>query len=606
MIQTIYQIGAAIMDDSEYSEFFHPWGNPFPGREDQAKVIVAEIEDSVLAQVYVESFRKEYLRRYLFREGSTKGRATNSVPTVPFIDLNTSFGKVEQSFKNYHHDFIKPDELAKVKAALKEINLEKGTSYLFTFKIDGKYLGEYPKYKNLFIENAYRGFYEKQYSGLKVSKHNDYVCALSGMRGTVFGFVDSLGFTVNDDGFMRSGFDQSTSYKMFPVSAEAAVILSGVSSLVFTRDFSRNFSGSIKYLILPKFLSHHKPEVIKEVFDLFKEKNALHLTSEKSNKGSSGFINQTENILDEIIQDEQLGASNIFYDILFYEDKQSQLSLLLQVSDIRPSRLKAIMATKRLVERFYAPLTNFDDGKKHYTFQINLATIKNFLITDQGKNKIPHPFFYKVTEALFYGQPITQETFVHFLILRFRKLFKELHENEYGFPTAVKEGFVILQFLFQSNTFQNHSTRNLMEKQKTTENKVALNALQFIKQHPEFFKSEFKKGAFLFGCLIAKLLRKQPNNAFLKQLNDLNIDRKFIEKKFPTLINKLRQYDLGYKDISQMEVAAAEFMMDQNHVSKDDISLAVTLGIVLQKEFDIRSWKETSAEAEANIETQTI
>ncbi len=604
MIQTLYQIGAAIHNDDEYSRFFQPWGNPFPGREDDAKVIVAEIENGSFIKVVLENFRSDYLGKYLFREGSTKGRATNSVPTVPFIDIDTSFAKVEQSFKNYKHAFAKSSELTRVKAALSEINLEKGTSYLFTFKIDGKYLGEYSKYRDIFIQNAYRGFFEKNYSGIKMSRKDDYVCALSGIRTTVYGFVDVMGFTVNDDSFMRNGFDQAQSYKMFPVSSKAAVILSGITSLVFTNDFSKHFSGSIKYIILPKFIGNNRPELIKEVFELFKERNAFNITSENSAKGSAGFIKGTEDMIEEIILDERLHSQDIFYDILFYEDKKSQLSLLLQVSDVQPSRLRTIMEVKKGLEKFYAPLTNFDDGSKHYNFHINLVTIKDFLLTEQGKKQIPHPYFFRVTEALFYGQKINQKTFVHFLLLRFRKLFKERHGNEYAFPTAVKEGFVIFQFLFRQNLKPKSS--NQMNLLNTKDSKVALNALQFIDQHPDFFNVEFKKGAFIFGCLVSKLLRKQPNNAFLKQLNDLYLDRKIVEKKFPKLINKLRQYDVNYKEISDMEVVLATSMMDQNPISKEDISLAVTLGLVLQKEFDVRSWKEASKDIPTNIETQTI
>lgn len=39
MISTLYNIGKAIQNDSDYADYFQAWGNPFPGRENEAKVI---------------------------------------------------------------------------------------------------------------------------------------------------------------------------------------------------------------------------------------------------------------------------------------------------------------------------------------------------------------------------------------------------------------------------------------------------------------------------------------------------------------------------------------------------------------------------------------
>ena len=262
MIQTLYQIGQAIKDDPEYEQYFQPWGNPYPKQD--ANIIVIDVVNEKYKNISIEILRTKYLKNYLYKLGSTRGRATNSVPTVPYITPKSSFGKLAQSIKSYKHDFIQKDELEKVEKALSNLELTDEIPHLITFRIDGRYLGEIPELVESFEDKAFETNFKKVYA-TKDSKASDYICALSGKKTTVYGFVDSLGFTVNDDAYMRNGFDQSNSYKMFPVGIDALKTLNGIKSLVFTNEFSHKFSGKIKYLILPKFISNNS-ELIKEIF----------------------------------------------------------------------------------------------------------------------------------------------------------------------------------------------------------------------------------------------------------------------------------------------------------------------------------------------------
>jgi hypothetical protein len=70
----------------------------------------------------------------------------------------------------------------------------------------------------------------------------------------------------------------------------------------------------------------------------------------------------------------------------------------------------------------------------------------------------------------------------------------------------------------------------------------------------------------------------------MKELHGLNIDQDLITKKFPKLISKLRQYDAEFPE---MESAALRYFAESNDkISKDEISFAFTMGLVLQKDFD--------------------
>lgn len=602
MIETLYQIGVAIKDHPRYSEYFQPWGNPFPGREEEAKVLVIKVEKGNFVGLMEEAFRSKYLSKYLFREGSTKGQATNSVPTIPFTDKKKSFAKIKQSFKTYGHKFIDKHQLDKVEDPIMNYEFDKNRSYLLTFKIDGKYFGEIEFFKNLFIKNAYKGFYVKNYSGEKRSKANNYIGAITGKKAEVYGFVNTLGFTVDSTAFMRNGFNQSEAYKMFPVSKEAVKILDGARKLVF-HELSHSFSGNTKYILLPKFIFSNRRDLIREVFELFIEKKPLDINvrSDAADKGTNGFINNTESIIDAIIQDEKLNNADVYYELLFYEkdESNSKLSLFLQLSDIRPSRMKTVMNTKKQKERFYASLTTIVSGKKQYNFNINLFELQKLLLTEQGRSKKPHPFFYRIVEAIFYGEKVRRETFEAFLIQNLKKAFKQLHDDPFGLSNSVIRGFVIYQFIESLGLFYKQKSY-LMEQDQQ---RVEMDAMQFIKQHPSFFTSDYKKGAFLFGCLIARLLYNQPGNAFLNELRDLSIDQGLIEKKFPKLIAKLRQYGHEFLELEQN---AATFLASNDKVSKDEISFATTLGMILQKEFDIRNKKITEKESEQGVKFELI
>lgn len=611
MIDTLYKIGQAIKDDPDYEQYFQPWGNPFPGREEKAKVLIIEVKNGQFHGTSLEVFRsKTFLAKYLYWDYSYfEGANGKSItPTyklfVKEIDkaLASTLNKLKKTIVAYNYSFINSlvNDFAKIEKETKDkvLGINKDTPVLLTLKIDNKYIGEYIEDgKPIFSENlreyGYNGYKEKKD---KVSAHTNQECAITQTYGEVWGYFKPLGFTVDKDAFMRGGFDRSTSYKMFPVSPEAVKVIDGMRNLVFTQVFSHTFHKTIKYLILPKFIGGEN-EIIKEVFKLFEKKQPLNLYADKDEKGTKGFINQNEAIIDEITEEDDLHRHDILYDILFFEDNQSQLSLILQLTDVRPSRLNRIMEVKRSTEKFYKNLTNSINGK--YRFYINLVAIQNYLLTGQGKSETTHPYFFKITEAIFYGQKVDKATFIRFLLIKFRKAFKDLHDNQYGLQTAVKEGFTILRFLEHLNIFSHQNLKNMEQ----TDEKVKLDAISFIDQHPDFFTSNYKKGAFLFGCLVTRLMYNQPGNAFLKELNDLSIDKALIEKKFPKLIAKLRQYGHEFRELEQ---AAANHLTDHSKISKDGISFAVSLGLILQKEFDVRNKKIMQVETELGTKHEIV
>lgn len=589
MIKTIYEIGKILKKDEDYATYFKPWQIPF--REGtEAEVLVVNVKNGVIApQIDVEKYRSAWVDKYLYREAT--GRATNLVPTFYFYKSNQSdeekwvveqeenikklIHRIKSCIKNYNHDFTTIEEIDSLETYLlgKSRHLSGEHYYLITFKIDGKYPGEIPEFVELFHQEGNTKYYKKAY-GKAVA--DDHVCALTGEKTQVFGFVDTLGFTVNDKAFNRNGFNTNNAYKMFPVSAKAVSTLEGAMAFAEEK-IAQRFYGTNTYLILPQFIGTMSDEAKQEIVELFIEKQAMSLQS-KSDKGTGGFINDTEDIILEIVDEEQLSLVN--YEMLFYEKNKGQMSLMLQLHDVTPSRLREIVRQKSNKEKYYSIITNVPPKgkKKGYTYSLNLYRIRDFFLTEQGKKKIPHPFFFRLMEAIFCNQTIKKSLVLDFILKNIRKKFKKRHEAEWAFPTAVREGFILLEFLESLHLF-NHKKQVDMD----TPPQVALNVFDFIEDHPRFFTSEYKKGAFIFGALTARLLYNQPGNAFLKDLNNLVITKEIVNKKFPKLIDKLRKYGSEFRD---MESAASQYFLVNDEIGTDEISMAFTTGMILQQNFD--------------------
>jgi len=578
MIQTLYTIGKVLSQDEQYQQYFEPWQELFPNKDKQ--IIILEIRNGQFIKIYTTSYNPDYKSKCLMREYPSRG--SNTVPTLKWSGAKGTFNKIKQSISNNNLEFINEENLKKVEDALLEFDASKDYSYILTFKIDGKYFGEIDEYKNLFLEKVYDKYWKKSGNEKYESKSVDKICALSGERENVYGVIDTLGFTVNELSFMRNGFKRQNAYKMFPVSPDAVRLLEGTFEFVHSKIENRFYRG-IKYIILPQFFGASNNDKKKEIIEKFIGTEALNINYEKKDKGLNGFVIETEDYINTIINNNTL-KEQVNYEILFYEQIKAQKSLKLNLTDVRPSRFEEIFLAKREVQSYYAPITNrLPAGKKKgYTFRINLYKIKDFFMSERGSESIPHPFFYRLVEAIFCKQKINKLTVLKFITEDIRRKFKKRHQVEYAYISSGKEGFVILQFLEKLGLF-NTKNQNNMENENQ---KVPLNALEFIEQHKKgFFEHDYIKGAFLFGCLVKRLTYNQNNDAFLKELNNLVIDKNLINRKFPKLIDKLRKYKREFKEL---EIPAANYFASghSDDISKDEISMAVTLGLILQSSFE--------------------
>lgn len=583
MLTTLYRFADLLKDEEDLKDYFSPARNPFEGREENGKVLVGEVEEGKFAGFSLENFKSKLIKKYLYRKPSGS-RGTNMVPT---LIINRSHpertaNKFARSIEKYNLNFLDEEEIEKVKYEIENHGYDNDFSYLLTFRLDGKYFGDFEKYRELFNDKAYKKYYYKSSYGKSVKEGQ--ICAITGEKSKVYGFVDTLGFTVNDDAFRRNGFDADHAYKMFPVSKKVIPILEGARKILenkLTSVFYAYKSGKrtkyVNYAIVPHFVFQPDEEVAREIAHSFLEKAAFN-TDSKDDAGSKAFINDTEKMLKEIVADEDLRKPDIYYDILFFEQQNAQFKIHLGLNDVLPSRISQIIDCKEKAEQQYKAFTSYQtkDGNIR-SHRITLYRLRKYFLTGEDNIK---PSFYKLVSSIFTGQPYNDSILQKLVLDAWKSSFKKnFHDQENTFNYLVKKSLGNLYFLNLLGIFKKEHVMN--GKQQPAEKQ---DAFKFIEAHPAYFEKEYLKGAFIFGCLVARLLYSQPGNAFMKELYGLNIDKDLITKKFPKLIAKLRQYEMVFSDLES--AASRYFVKDDQKVSKDEISFAFTMGLVLQKDFD--------------------
>ena len=573
MITTLYRFAELLKENEDLQDYYSPVQNPFDGREEKGKVLIGHIENQVFVGFKTEDFKKPQINNYLYRRPSGP-KGTGIVPTLylNLKEISKTSNKLKSSLNN-NSDLINLNNAEMLLQQFEAYEFNQDFSYIVTFKVDGRWFGEIETLRDKVAADAYQKYYKKASQGN--SQKEDQICAITGERDTVYGFVSTLGFSVNDQSFIRNGFDTSAGYKMFPVSKTIIPTLEAAQGILMNR-VSASFFGSIKYAIIPHFIFPVAETLGKEIAERFLSKAALNIDNKE--QGTQSFINSTEALLHEIVEDQELSRSEIYYAIMFYEQQQAQFKIHLELNDVLPSRMSKVLEAKGQAENCYKSFTSYE--KKNGTFyhqRITLYRLRDYFQTDD-KNIMPA--YYQLVSAIFTGQPFDDRKLLKLVVQSWKRAFKRyFHESELVFYAMVKETLANLLFL---NLIKIYRTKSNMS---SSENDTAehQDAFRFIETHPAYFSAEYLKGAFILGCLVTRLLYNQPGKAFLKELNGLGIDKEIIRKIYPKLISKLRQYDHEFQGL---EAAASRYFAINDKASKDEISFAFTMGMVLQKDFD--------------------
>lgn len=613
MIKNLYRLGKALQADEKFSDYFTPWQNPFPKFDpDRAKVIYFNIQDGKIDGAYeIEPFKPALQKMYLYRKPQG-ARGAPLVPTDYFYpsgkeddhadNVRKLMSRLDRAFPNGESLFFlaqgqKEEALKTIEAQLLGFSGSPNDRYIITFRVNGKWLGEFDENITLFEAEAYSKYYDK-------SQAEGYLCAVTYEHSPeVWGRVDTLGFTINDLTFSRSGFNPTDSFKMFPASPDAVKTLEGARRFALSK-LARNFY-SLQYFIIPHFIQDDDEAMLEAVNSLVRgdqEDNSLQ------NQSKSIFRN--EQVIADIAEEKGLAKQGVFYDIFFFQMKQAQFAIKLHLTDILPSRFSRIFNAKGKIEARYQRINRIVTKKETFEFFVTFSLIQRYFSNTVNSEVIFHPFFYRILESVFYGQPLDETTVVQAFVQEIRQSFKQRHEDKNRYQFRTKDAFALWHFFLELDLF-NYQNRHEME-----EKPVPLTLDEFIGAHPDFFAEPYKKAAFFMGCLTELLLQAQrerlKNEPFLERLSGLNLDDQGLRVLFPRLQEKMAQYKdhiYNYEysatkgDIQRLRATIAQILMQPCNASRADISFAFTSGLVMQKEFTQYQIKlRKAAKAEATTE----
>jgi CRISPR-associated protein Csh1 len=546
----------------------------------------------------IEEYSKDKIVKYLYKKGTPSG--TNFTPTSMITEIEKTFNiKIFNWFKKYcSYKNSKNEMIKNIYSCIKE-NKEKMLQDLIeksaiennviSFKINGKYLGEYDIFRNILVDNASGNYYKK--FG-KVSKSNNNVCSVCKKKAKeVYGFVSTFNFyTVDKIGFISGGFQQKNSWKNYPVCLDCALTLEeGKKYLEDNLNF--NFYG-FRYLLIPKFIQISNEETRKNIFKKielqkdpkFGKKGIKHLTSDE---------NEILELMSE--QENYLDINFLFY----YAPKGfngAVFNILLYVEDVLPSRLKKLFEVKEKVDQeelfknCMVPKFN-DNGRKEgeVSLEFNFGILRTFF-PKVSNNRTFDKYFLDAVNRIFSSKPIDYNFLLDFILRKIRDDFL----NGYSTKINTLKGFMLLNYLNKLKILKlkkevRMETQNLFmygSEEKEIDEKIKL----FFDQFSDFFGSNVKKAIFLEGVLTQYLLniqyQERKATPFRIKLKSLKLDEKQIKKLLPEIQNKLEEYGKNY--YRGLETIISEYFVlsgDKWNISNDEISFYFVLGMNLSNLF---------------------
>lgn len=623
MIKTLYQIGRAFSEEPEFAHYFKPWQNPYP-RAEEATVLVVDVQDKRLVTPIKapEVFRSNWLGKYLYRKPSGSNGTYLAPTSYLFVakkaaeradSLAKFYDRLKRTFeanKNLTEQYLQLDDFWEAfKPAFETAvnDVSKDGNLLVTFRFDGAYPGE-TDFKNLLFEAAYDK-YKKTNKASYIGF--DHTCAVTHEKiEEVWGKVDTLGFTVDDEAFLRGGFEAAGAWKMFPVSKDVVPVLEGARALALDR--LRFGFFKLSYLIVPRFIGWDE-EFIKEVVkSLIKEDKPSQILDAQSNA-----IIHTEDLVGEIIQVERMNRPGVSFDFFFYQQKQAQFSVKLHLTDVMPSRMREISDRKKSVENRYRLLIDkhiLAKGKKEgktLKYYLTFGNLKDYFSETVSKEVIFHPVFFQILEAVFYRQQLPEDFILKAFHEKMVTAFKNYDKEAYPFSNHGYQTFAFYQYLAQLGIFH-HKPALIMENQP-----VALTLDEFLAQHSnDFLKEPDRKAAFLAGCLVERLLavqrKEMKSEPFRKYLHNLHLDPARLQKIMLKWEEKVQEYvkaeHIHPKQEYDWSVLKAEAFAGLASAAGKGIgkntafSYAFTMGMVMQKAFTNEAIRKAMAAKKAKQE----
>ncbi|MBP2133626.1 CRISPR-associated protein Csh1 [Methanomicrobium sp. W14] len=571
----------------------------------------------------LEDISSSKMNSYLYRKGSG-ANGPDSTPTSritePEKTLKTKFfgwfkninGDGVYSLNEEEKTFLKglgscvDENSEKITGDLKEkyTELEKGTGAIITLGIitGGKphYIGDFSTFKKSLVNSAIQAYYSKHN---KKSIEEDKTCFVCGNKREVYGFVSTYPFyTVNNIGMVSGGFDQSKSWKNYPVCLGCALTLEAGKTFL-SRHSKFNFCG-FDYFLIPKPLLEKDES---EIYDIFRQFDDEEFKKFTLSKNYSNLLDATKTEVFEYLSEKE----NYFtVDLMIYEENNSAFNIIMLIEDIFPSRLGKLFEAKKKVEMipFFSGKESVYDSNREFTGKRDLlftfANIWHFFGKDN--NQDTSSYFLRIAKKIFQNEALEAEILFSGFVRRIRAQYT----NKKPLDETLMRSFQLLLFLNELKLLKGNygvkmiddvTIENLKKMNDKTDSEVAD---ILFESFPDFFSDDIKKSVFLEGVLTQKLLniqyRERGSDPFRSKLQGLKLDEKLIKRLLPQIENKLTEYKKNYYRDLEEKISVHMIGAGENwKIPKDEISYYFVLGMNLADLFK-REKEEKSEDDEKN------
>ncbi|WP_457756313.1 TIGR02556 family CRISPR-associated protein [Thermodesulfatator indicus] len=503
---------------------------PYPSRGKQKPcILVIELasggEALNLEYIYLADYSEEdTFSKYFFREPSA---AQGPAASLSF-KLPGTFKALKQRLDilpilGYQADTQNLAEKieAKVKSLQNEGQLKKNTSLLIVLKIDGKWPAENKKLKENFIKNFLKklGTFDK-----KLHWQKEGICHFCNQEATVYAGLGNLlkFYTVDKFGYAPE-LSPALAWKQYALCKDCILNLErGKRAAQEFLTFS--FYGR-EFWLLP--VSAHDLTALLKRFENFY-------------RSTSGKIREEYEILeDRLLYEASKAEQGAFYHFVFLKKEQQALRILLHLEEVLPSVLGQYVALKQKLENSFneevEPLGL--SGKIFFNF-FSSERLK----ATQQKPGFTDKDFFTLVDRVFRRAKIDE---AYLLSRAMARIQKDMAEGGYSprLPKdTVLEIFLSLNFLIAWGI--------LKRKGEPKKMRGDLPFYEFFSKYDDFFDNPAKRALVLLGVLVQKFLdyqyRERNSTPFIKNLKNLRLDQKDIQKLFTALQNKMNEYGIGH------------------------------------------------------------
>lgn len=562
-------------------------------------IIVIENNTSAFKEIRQREYDDEFKFKYLYRSGSSRG--TDITPTAKITEpkktyINKILAGFQDGIQECDNNFI--DEKEELQLVLNALSNEKNVivnkieevfnsipkkerTIVLTVVIENndnrKYIGDFEVFKRRIKEIPIKKFYYSDTYKKEVRGGKCYCSICNSLKEEVYGLASPFAFfTIDKPGYISGKFSYEKAWRNYPVCKQCAIELE-LGKRYIEDNLQLNFYGRKFYLIPKLIYSDQLKEVLRKYKGIFKGDEL---------KKAKDIMSPEEKIF-KILSKEN---NTVTFDLMFIEEKNAALNILLNIEDVYPSTFSTLYNQWKEIK-----IMNFFS---HITYVANFNYL-SMLFSSKENNK----YFLDTIDKIIGKGKVEYNFLITFINKRLIEVFIREEKDEFvkgedNYYIATLRAYTFIYYLYKLGKFRNKGELGVEDMVREEWNikdfqnkKVAFE--DFFNCNKAFFDSSSKKFVFMIGYLSKKLLNLQVvsengRKPFMSNLNGLSITKRDLTRLMPKIQGKFQEYKKEYYN-EELELAS-QYLIESNNLNdlaNLDIPLYFSMGMNMERKFKL-------------------